>query len=488
MTLVPKEFLSFPPKRESRDAFTLIELLVVIAIIAILAVVVVLTLNPAELLRQSRDANRASDMSTLNSAINLYTTDQTGASGFSLGSANVTYISIPDPTATTTAGTDCSGIGFPSGGSFHCAASSTYRNVNGTGWIPINFTKISSGAPIGSLPMDPINQSSSGLYYSYQTNGNTFRLVADPESQKYAVSAGVNPTMFVQGSNTGLDGGSWVLVPGNSTFGTSNFYVMSDDATCSDGNGNVLNTPADGMGYNNATTACTPANGRQISSLTGGAPIVDTSHTTAVSYCQSIGAHLLTNDEYMTIADNAAGQASDWSGGVVGSGLMSRGNSNSSAAQYDGGSTYGTGYSDFTHLRTMNLSNGSVIWDFAGNVWEHVQRSTMNSGDNENTITTPSCSSGSGWQWCQYGNSTTPYVTAYNDSSFSAATVAPPNGAWNTTQDMGEMYTDSGVNGGTTVFIRGDAWNGGTAGGPFTLFLDWFTGLTGGTVGFRCAR
>ena len=48
-----------------RKGFTLIELLIVIAVIAILAVIVVLTLNPAELLRQSRDADRLSDMATL---------------------------------------------------------------------------------------------------------------------------------------------------------------------------------------------------------------------------------------------------------------------------------------------------------------------------------------------------------------------------------------------------------------------------------------
>ena len=57
-------------------------------VIAILAVVVVLTLNPIELLRQSRDANRISDMATLVSAINLYQTDQSGASTYSLGSSN----------------------------------------------------------------------------------------------------------------------------------------------------------------------------------------------------------------------------------------------------------------------------------------------------------------------------------------------------------------------------------------------------------------
>ena len=220
-----------------RKGFTLIELLVVIAIIAILAVVVVLTLSPAELLRQGRDSNRLSDLATLTSAINLYSTDQGGASGYSLGTPNVTYLSIPDPTATTTAGTDCSGIGFPSGGAFHCAASSTYRDVNGTGWIPINFSAISSGSPLSSLPVDPTNTSSSNLYYTYQTNGTTFELRAVPESQKYAAQAGANPNMFIAGSNSLIDGGDWVLVPSNATFGTNNFYVIKYDAACSDGNG-----------------------------------------------------------------------------------------------------------------------------------------------------------------------------------------------------------------------------------------------------------
>ncbi len=60
---------------KNQKGFTLIELLVVIAIIAILAVVVILTLNPAELLRQSRDSNRVSDFATLKSAIGLYSED-----------------------------------------------------------------------------------------------------------------------------------------------------------------------------------------------------------------------------------------------------------------------------------------------------------------------------------------------------------------------------------------------------------------------------
>ena len=83
-----------------KRGFTLIELLIVIAIIAILAIIVILALNPAQLFQQSRDSDRLSDLPTMSTAVGAYMADQAGASGFSLGSSSVTYISIPDPTAT----------------------------------------------------------------------------------------------------------------------------------------------------------------------------------------------------------------------------------------------------------------------------------------------------------------------------------------------------------------------------------------------------
>jgi hypothetical protein len=167
----------------------------VIAIIAILAVVVVLTLNPAELLRQSRDANRVSDMATLTSALNLYLTDQSSVSSFSLGTVSSTGISIYDPNASST----CGSLGLPSlnvssGQAWQCSASSSYRNVNNSGWIPVNFNAITAGAPIGSLPVDPTNQTSSGLFYAYNTNGNQFEVTANLESQKYKAQFGQSPS------------------------------------------------------------------------------------------------------------------------------------------------------------------------------------------------------------------------------------------------------------------------------------------------------
>lgn len=216
-------------------AFTLIELLVVIAIIAILAVVVILTLNPAELLRQSRDSSRVSDMATLTDALNLYTTDQTGASSFSLGNASDTYPSIYDPSATSTAGDQCQGLGMVSlststGQAWQCSASTTYRSINNQGWIPVNLNNISAGSPIGSLPVDPINQTSTGLFYVYNTNGSQFEVTSNLESNKYHlqygnslqtpyfpdVISGGTPTVSALYNPTGLVG-YWNLSEGSNT-------------------------------------------------------------------------------------------------------------------------------------------------------------------------------------------------------------------------------------------------------------------------------
>ena len=77
-------------RKAGNKGFTLIELLVVIAIIAVLAVVVILTLNPAALLQEARDANRVSDMATLKSALSLYLAD-----------VNPVQLAAPGGTATT---------------------------------------------------------------------------------------------------------------------------------------------------------------------------------------------------------------------------------------------------------------------------------------------------------------------------------------------------------------------------------------------------
>ena len=156
-----------------------------------------------------RDSSRLSDLATLTSAINLYNTDQAGASGYSLGSPNVTYLSIPRSYGNDDCGHRLLGYRIPFGRDVPLRRKlPPMRSVNGTGWIPINLSAISSGSPLGSLPVDPVNTTSSNFYYTYQTDGTSFKIRAVPESQKYLAQAGTNPNLFTVGSKLALGGGT----------------------------------------------------------------------------------------------------------------------------------------------------------------------------------------------------------------------------------------------------------------------------------------
>ena len=196
----------------SRKGFTLIELLVVIAIIAILAVVVVLTLNPAQLLAQARDSNRVSDFATLSSAIGLYEADvatTTWLNGASSGLATstimvsgTTTVQIADMTSTTCGTLPGTGWGFLGGEtvvSSTVAQGATARAINGTGWIPIDFAAISSGAPISSLPVDPINAGAN--VYAFVGGQTTYKLATKMESTKYS-DGGSNDVESTDGGNS----------------------------------------------------------------------------------------------------------------------------------------------------------------------------------------------------------------------------------------------------------------------------------------------
>jgi len=203
-------------KNKNRKGFTLIELLIVIAIIAVLSVVVILSLNPAELLRQARDSNRISDMATLKSAISLYLADV--ASPY-LGAAATCYVGVATSAANpfldtpsnvgiwaTSSPSSCANFFAVATSSIAATSTRTIGTVGsttGNGWVPVDFANISSGAPIGQEPVDPINQvgtcvgtssavslSSCGLYYGYAISTTNFKLTAVMESTKYTKGGG----------------------------------------------------------------------------------------------------------------------------------------------------------------------------------------------------------------------------------------------------------------------------------------------------------
>ena len=229
-------------KRVTKKGFTLIELLIVIAIIAILSVVVVLTLNPAEMLRRSRDSNRASDLSVIKTAIGLYLAD---VSSTSMGTAGTCYLEYSGATAPTSVyefasnTVETAALGGPYAlnavagcgqwfGSTSIASSVVLssRSVNSTsGWIPINLSLVSSGAPIGQWPTDPAYSAgvacasncnaSAGHFYSYiySSTNNAYKLAAKMESSMYSqagtndlesTDGGSDPDMYEQGTNLAL--------------------------------------------------------------------------------------------------------------------------------------------------------------------------------------------------------------------------------------------------------------------------------------------
>ena len=182
-------------------SFTLVELLIVIAILAILAASVVIVINPGEMMAQARDAERIGSIESLKKSIDLFILDNPGSS---LGSLNTVYVSIPDASSSTC--TNVSGLPtLPSPWTYHCVTAANLRKTDSTGWIPLNLGNIYGGSPISSLPIDPINDSVSGKYYTY-VMGGSYGLSALLESQKnFALKdGGQYVEMFEAGTNLSL--------------------------------------------------------------------------------------------------------------------------------------------------------------------------------------------------------------------------------------------------------------------------------------------
>lgn len=182
-------------------------------ILGIVGVVAVLVINPTELFARAKDSNRISDVLNINKAINIYET----LGGSVSGAPNIVYVSIPDDFS------NCSGLdlpALPTDWSYHCENISNYRRMNGTGWIPIDFSSISSGSPFSVLPVDPVNSVEKKLYYVY-VNGEvvgSWALAATLESEKY-LSESANTDQGVDASKFEVGTDPWLLAVLNGLVG-----------------------------------------------------------------------------------------------------------------------------------------------------------------------------------------------------------------------------------------------------------------------------
>ena len=189
----------------------------------------------------------------------------------------------------------------------------------------------------------------------------------------------------------------WVAVPGNDDYGDgSDFCVMKYEAKLD--TGSIINDTCT-TGEEDSSTNAT------LTSVAAGSPVVTVNLCAANKACVNSGGHLITNDEWMTIARNAEQVAANWQSGVVGTGCMFGGHMDNDpasalAASTDNDPYHGTkdvageAKCPFTitegngnaSKRIFTLSNGEVIWDLSGNVREWT---------NDIAATTPG---GVGWQ------------------------------------------------------------------------------------------
>jgi formylglycine-generating enzyme required for sulfatase activity len=135
---------------------------------------------------------------------------------------------------------------------------------------------------------------------------------------------------------------------------------------------------------------------------------------------------------------------------------------------------YVSGAANKAQLRTHVLSNGEVIWDFSGNVYDWTDKiSICDEHPYELTASTTS-------QWMEYTDS-------INYKGFSY--LRPADDGWSATNGIGRIYTDIGDTASATrAFLRGGGWHNTSNAGVFSLNLSNAPTDTYTNIGFRCAQ
>lgn len=248
--------------------------------------------------------------------------------------------------------------------------------------------------------------------------------------------------------------------------------------------------------------------GHRPESRPDGTPWTRNNLAQTIAECQSMGTgyHLSTAAEWQTMAVNASLVAANWTGGAVGSGQLYTGHSdgavagagtcgdgnpfnyaNSSLTACDGSDSYvGTGNnsgqaagSGGEQRRTFALSNGSVVWDIAGNVREFVD---VDGAGGSLTYTGPGVSA---YYEAMSVEATSTFDGTYGGPNLGTVLFQPPNAGWGGAQGAGRFYINAGARSGK-MLTRGANFSAGNYPGLFSGDMDGNVTDTPGTGGFRC--
>lgn len=285
----------------------------------------------------------------------------------------------------------------------------------------------------------------------------------------------------------------FITVPGSVTYDTSDFCVMKYEAKADD--------DGDGIGdTNHATTDNTwPASpgtypisaARKLVSTAAGYPVGLITQTAAITAASSYtsncdtGCHLITEAEWMTIAQNVLSVPSNWSGGSVGDGYIYNGHNDNSpsdaleASADDDDSYYGTGQSSPSdQRRTLVLTNGEVIWDFAGNLLEWTNQTIA--GNQQPGLSGESAYATKEWDNASLLMNGLPILSKPTSTGISSVT-------WNSSSRVGKLYSNYGETS-EHAFLRGGNCFNGTVAGILYLHLGATPSSSSNTYGLRVAK
>lgn len=241
-----------------------------------------------------------------------------------------------------------------------------------------------------NCPIEPISDSDYCLNIS---TGITFDYQANESSSDYTLYAAKSKAVSFITSNGGVVGTElqspcpvgYIPVPGSAKYGTSDFCAMKFEAKCAtaDNTTEALSAPMNRDGtYENWTVYCNKQSSRKMVSTASGPPVALITFDQAVNYSKDLcyGCHLMTEAEWQTIAENILKVPDNYISKILGKGEIFSGHTDSEpnmaivASENDNEGYYDTGtYKDTTQRRTLKLTNGQIIWDFNGNVWEWTQ-------------------------------------------------------------------------------------------------------------------
>ncbi len=203
-----------------------------------------------------------------------------------------------------------------------------------------------------------------------------------------------------------------------------------------------------------------------------GIPWVNIDQGDAVHKCYGIGGRLISDIQWIAIANNIAVVGENWTGGEKGLGKLSQGHSgrhpNRSLSSID------IDEAD-KQKRTFKLSNNKIIWDFAGNVQEWTINSIGRRRMEEDIVALFT-----GW-------------IEYNDEDFFVELlriehIRLPKERWSSQEGIGKLYVPEDIISRGYGFVRGGAWNFEEKAGIFALNLGYSVEYSSRKIGFRCIK